>query len=299
MVIAKRPSKITLPQKNQGWNNLLEFLLKQFPLIDKSIWDSRFQRGKVHWLSGETVNANTGYQPGKTLCYYRELEQEPVIPYQHDIIYQDEHLLVACKPHFLPVTPGGKYINECLLERLREQQNLTDIVPLHRLDRETAGLVLFSVNKQSRGIYSQLFAQQKIHKQYQAVANVSAQYSNSPLPQHWTISNRLVPAKPSFIMKESRGEINACSKISLIAIDQQIGLFQLQPVTGKTHQLRLHMAKIGMPILNDKFYPILQPEQPLSFEQPLQLLAQSIDFIDPINQQPHHFTTKRKLGEWS
>jgi len=297
MVIATRPSKITLPQENKGWNNLLEFLVHKFPLIDKQIWTTRLSEGKVHWQSGEVVNANTSFQARQVLCYYREVQHEPTIPFEHHIIYQDEHILVACKPHFLPVTPGGKYINECLLERLR-QQGFPDIVPMHRLDRETAGLVIFSINNKSRGTYCQLFADRAISKNYQAIAKLPQSVLQQPLPKNWDISNRLEKSNPAFTMHETEGEDNAHSLISLLEIKNQSGLFELHPITGKTHQLRLHMMKIGLPILHDKFYPTLLSEQADNFNNPLQLLAKKLSFIDPLTEQQHQFETKRTLSSW-
>jgi len=296
MSIANRPSKITLPTQNKGWDNLLEFVTEQFPLIDKGIWIARFNAGKIHWLSGEIVNANSAFVANQTLCYYREVKQEPEIPFEHRILFQNEHILVADKPHYLPVTPGGQYVNECLLERLRKQTHLKDLVPLHRLDRETAGLVLFSVNKDSRGTYAQLFAEQKISKTYQAVADIS---QTTLVETNWTVNNRLEKGQPTFIMQQVDGAPNACSEIRLIDRAGQLGFFELNPLTGKTHQLRLHMMDIGYPILNDKFYPELEPKQPLSFDNPLQLLAKKLSFTDPISAEPLQFTSEQDLSTWN
>ena len=298
MAIANRPSKITLPQENKGWKNIAEFLIERFPLIEKSIWLSRLNLGKVHWQNGDRVDLNTAFVANRTLCYYREVEKELEVPFEHNIIHQDQHILVTCKPHFLPVTPGGQAVNECLLERLRQEQDLEDIVAMHRLDRETAGLVIFSINAKTRGTYCQLFADRKITKCYQAVAQLPETINSLALPQKWSITNRLQKSKPAFIMHEVDGDINAHSEISLVDKNNQLGLFDLKPITGKTHQLRLHMSKIGTPILNDKFYPKLLPEKPENFEQPLQLLAKSLSFIDPISGIQHHYNSQRKLSEW-
>jgi tRNA pseudouridine32 synthase/23S rRNA pseudouridine746 synthase len=311
MAIAKRPSHITLPSKNDQWATLLDYLAMKFPHISRDIWIARLTEGKMHWRDGETVNLDTAFIVNKTLCYYREVENDPIIPFKHDILYQNEHFLVACKPHFLPVTPGGKYVNECLLERLRQELDNPDIVPLHRLDRETAGLVLFSLNQKTRGIYSQLFEQKKISKNYHALANIKQ--LKIPDSSNWDIANRLVKSLPRFLMEEGEGEINAHTKITLKERDNDIGLFNLQPITGKTHQLRLHMMKIGAAILNDKFYPTLLPEEilpttiPKEIEQlrrlaiyqaPLQLLAKKLEFIDPLTKQSFSFESPRQLSQW-
>lgn len=309
--IASRPSKITLPADNQGWVTVLDFLIVHFPYIKKAIWIERLANNKIHWLDGEFITQDTLFMPSKQLCYYREVPNEPVIPFEHKIVYQDEHILIACKPHFLQVTPGGIYVNECLLERLRKENDLPDIVPLHRLDRETAGLVMFSTNPHTRSVYSQLFATTNIQKTYQAVSFLSEECqkgiaaNNSSLPMSWSIANRLQKSTPKFIMHEVEGEINARSEITLVEtkIDQNgqsLGMFELNPITGKTHQLRLHMQKIGMPILNDKFYPTLLPKETvLSFDNPLQLFAKKLTFVDPVSTELKTFESTRMLDTWS
>ena len=297
MAIANRPSEITLPAINQGWANLYEFLCWQFPRIDASTWQQRLQDGKVFWFNGDIVNAQTPFSPSRRLCYYREVVAEPQIPFTEEIVYQDEHLLVACKPHFLPVIPGGEYINECLLERLRQRLALPDLVAVHRLDRETAGLVLFSKQQSSRADYYQLFASGLIEKNYLAVAEIPAQVTAEP-GQCWQVNNRLEKSDPKFLMQQVQGDVNARSSIELLERQGQLGLFRLQPHTGKTHQLRVHMLGLGMPLLQDKYYPVLQPKFALDFQQPLQLLAAELSFVDPLTGQHRQFQSRRQLAAW-
>lgn len=297
--IAEQASEITLPATNSGWNTVLQFLCSQFPYIAEDIWRARIAAGKVHWFNGAAITATTAFTPSKRLCYYREVSNEPVIPFAHHILYQDEHIIVADKPHFLPVTPGGEYVNECLLARLKRQTGISDIVPVHRLDRETAGVVLFSVNAASRAQYYQLFSEGAAQKQYLAVARLANDASVSALPYCWHVANRIEKSQPRFINAIVPGQVNAISEICLSARHQDLGLFQLTPHTGKTHQLRLHMLSLGMPILYDKYYPILAPKQPLQWHQPLQLLAQSLSFIDPVTEQPQQFSSKQQLCAWS
>lgn len=297
MAIANRPSEITLPAINQGWANLYEFLCWQFPRIDASTWQQRLQDGKVFWFNGDIVNAQTPFSPSRRLCYYREVVAEPQIPFTEEIVYQDEHVLVACKPHFLPVIPGGEYINECLLERLRQRFALPDLVAVHRLDRETAGLVLFSKQQSSRADYYQLFASGQIEKNYLAVAEIPPQVMAEP-GQHWQVNNRLEKADPKFLMQQVQGDVNARSSIELLERQGQLGLFRLQPHTGKTHQLRVHMLSLGMPLLHDKYYPELQPKIALDFQQPLQLLAAELSFVDPLTGQQRRFQSRRQLAGW-
>ena len=297
MSIANRPSEITLPATNPGCANLLEFLCLQFPRIAADIWQARFAAGKIHWFGGEVVTATTPFSPSRRLCYYREVTAEPKIPFAHQLVYQDEHILIACKPHFLPVTPGGDYVNECLLERLKQQYQLADLVAVHRLDRETAGLVLFSKEPQSRAAYYQLFASGQIQKSYQAVAQLPAG-GHVTAGQQWQVNNRLEKSEPKFLMQPVAGEINARSIIQLLEVQQGLGLFQLQPLTGKTHQLRVHMLGLGMPLLYDKYYPQLLPKAELEFSRPLQLLAKTLSFVDPISGKQHDFCSERMLGSW-
>lgn len=296
--IARQASEITLPAVNNGWETVLQFLCCQFPFIGEAIWRERIAAGKVHWFNGAVITADTPFKPSKRLCYYREVTAEPLIPFAHDIVYQDQHIIVADKPHFLPVTPGGDYVNECLLARLQRQTGLSDIAPVHRLDRDTAGLVLFSVNPQSRAAYYQLFSEGVISKQYHAVARLSHNAADAALPRHWYIANRIEKSVPRFINAIVPGEANAISNISLVAKSGELGLFELTPHSGKTHQLRLHMLSLTMPILYDNYYPELQPKQAPQFDKPLQLLAKQLTFIDPLTQTPQQFSSKQQLLAW-
>lgn len=297
MAIALRPSEITLPPNNQGWANLYEFLCWQFPRIAPDIWQQRLQDGKVHWFGGEVVSLQTPFSPSRRLCYYREVIAEPQIPFVEEVLYQDEHILVACKPHFLPVIPGGEYIHECLLERLKQKLQLPDLVAVHRLDRETAGLVLFSKQPASRADYYQLFASGLIEKSYLALAHIPATVPAEP-GQQWQVQNRLDKAEPKFLMQQVAGDVNARSSIELLQRQDSLGLFKLTPHTGKTHQLRVHMLGLGMPLLHDKYYPQLQPKTALDFSAPLQLLAAELRFTDPLCGEKRQFRSARQLACW-
>ncbi len=296
MSIARQASEITLPADSNGCVTVLQFLCRQFPFVGEALWRERIAKGKVHWFGGEPITVDTPFKASKRLCYYREVTQEPVIPFTHSIVYQNNHILVADKPHFLPVTPGGEYVNECLLARLKRDTGLDDIVPVHRLDRDTAGLVLFSVNADSRPAYYQLFSQAKISKSYQAVARLTPTLCNATLPVNWHIANRIEKSQPAFINAIVPGEVNAMSDISLQQHADGLGLFELTPHSGKTHQLRLHMLSLGMPILHDNYYPVLQPKRPPQFDKPLQLLAKTLSFIDPVTNSLQVFTSQQQLA---
>ncbi|MFA7553206.1 MAG: pseudouridine synthase [Spongiibacteraceae bacterium] len=300
--IAKEPSKLSLPRVNPGVKTVLEYLILKFPSISAELWRQRIQQGKIHWHDRSLITAESAFKAQQRVYYYREVECEPLIPLEESILFEDELLLVAYKPHFLPVTAGGAYINECLQNRLRDKTGIATLQALHRLDRATAGLVLFSKNQNMRQPYHHLFATQQMHKTYQAIACVT-QSKHQQIPfvgQHWEIKNRLIRAEPKFTMRiapeQANNPANSHSIIRCIQRSADKALFELNPITGKTHQLRLHMQALGWPILNDKYYPTLQQKSSDDYDKPLQLLAQQLKFIDPVNHQQRIFNSNTKLS---
>ena len=291
MAISPSASVVTLPAAEKPYPSLLEFLTRRFPHVSSDCWLQRIEAGKVRDADGTPITADTAYTPHSRLFYFREVPQERMIPFAEQILFHNEELLVACKPHFLPVIPGGGYVNECLLHRLRKRIGNDDLVPLHRIDRETAGIVMFSANKKSRGLYSRLFAEGRVEKSYQALA----EYGGAPQGTSWSMENRIVKGEPWFRMKVVSGEANARSNIRLREVNGSIARFDLFPITGKTHQLRIHMSALGFRILNDRYYPELQPEQADDFEKPLRLIAKSIRFRDPVAGTIREFCSEREL----
>ena len=174
------PSYIWLPEGQ--WNTLLDFLSSHFPHIEKRVWQQRFADGEIRDAQGALLQEESPAKRGMCVFYYRELEQETPIPFQEHILFQDEHLLVVDKPHFLPVTPSGRFVNESLLVRLKKKTGISDLSPIHRLDRETAGVMLFSTQKSTRGAYQALFQQKEIKKTYHALAPASVSYTHLTLP---------------------------------------------------------------------------------------------------------------------
>lgn len=294
MPISEYPSKLSLPQTNPGVVTVLEYLLIKFPYIDAQAWQQRMADGKVHFHDGSLITAQTHFQPQQRVYYYREVESEPVIPFKETILFQDEHILVAYKPHFLAVIPGGVYVNECLQNRLRRSTGIDTLTAMHRLDRMTAGLVLFSVNPDTRHCYHQLFATGKIQKIYQAIATIKAE--EDLVGQQWVVKNRIEHSDPRFLMRVTEGEANSHSVIRCVEQTAQQGLFEQNPVTGKTHQLRLHMQVLGWPILNDKYYPQLQEQSADDYTAPLQLLAKQLDFVDPVTGEGRNFCWEGNLS---
>ncbi len=289
MAISQYPSKLTLPQVNPGVATVLDYLIGKFPGIDAKVWRQRAIDGKLHWHDGTAITAASLYRPQQRVHYYREVEHEPVIPFNETILFEDAHILVAYKPPFLAVTPGGVYVNECLQNRLRLRTGHENLQALHRIDRATTGLVMFSVNPQTCHLYHQLFATRQIHKTYQAIAKIDDAGGKPLSGQQWQVINRLQRADPRFLMRVADGAPNSHSRIRCLQRYEDKALFELEPVTGKTHQLRVHMQTLGWPILHDRYYPTLQPKSADDFAQPLALLAQQLRFTDPLTQRPRAF----------
>lgn len=291
MGISKHPSVVTMPKAEKPYPSILAFLSKRFPAISREIWEKRISEGKVLDEKARRITLDTEYAPLRRVFYFREVSTEPFVPFAEKILFLDDEILVACKPHFLPVTPGGRYVDECLLNRLRSSTGIADLAPLHRIDRETAGLVLFSVNRKSRGLYGKLFLNGLIEKTYQALAACQPFQETAS----WEIDNRIERGEPWFRMKTVPGTINARSAIKLVEVKGERARFTLQPRTGKTHQLRIHMSGLGFGILNDRYYPELQAESEDNFDTPLQLVAQKLRFKDPLSGRIREFASERGL----
>ena len=276
------------------WPLLLDFLVERFPAIDRSVWCARVVAGEVLNASGQPLALDAPFITGTKIFYYRSVPSEIVVPFEERIVFQDAYLVVADKPHFLPVAPVGRYVQQTLLVRLKKRLGIESLAPMHRIDRETAGLVLFSIQPSTRAAYQAMFRDRAVIKKYEAIASVRPDLT---LPT--TVRNRLADA-PSFMqMQVVDGAPNAETRIELFAVRGQLARYGLQPATGQRHQLRVQMNALGMPILNDQIYPHHLPETPdgaqPDFSQPLQLLAKSLEFIDPVTGKKRLFDSERKL----
>lgn len=269
---------------------MTDFLAERFPAIGRTVWLDRMQCGLVADEHGVAVTEARPYTAHLRLYYYRALPQEARIPFDETLLYQDEHLLVVDKPHFLPVTPSGRYLQETLLVRLKVRLGLESLTPIHRIDRETAGLVVFSCRSADRDAYQGLFRQHAIEKYYEAVAPWRADLE---LPT--TRRSRIVQDQPFFRQREAPGPPNSESHISLLSVIGSWARYGLCPVTGKKHQLRVHMNALGLPIMNDRIYPAVNPVPDDDFARPLQLLAKAIAFTDPVTGQARRFESRHEL----
>lgn len=273
------------------WVTVLDFLAMRFPHIAPEIWRQRLVTGKVSDEQGQVLDEHSRYRPGATLCYYREVPPEAVLAGPVTIVHGDAHLLVADKPHFLPVMPGGRFVRETLLVRLREQLGEPDLVPVHRLDRDTAGLVLLSRRPDTRDAYTALFRSRAIRKTYEVLAPLREDLAE---PLHYR--SRLEDAEEFFRSREVAGEPNSASIIQLIGECRGLGRYRVQLLTGRKHQIRVHFAALGIAIENDRLYPVWQPDLPDDAGRPLQLLARELAFTDPVSGEDRHFISGRVLS---
>ena len=282
------PSCVGLPAG--GWPTFTDFLAERFPAIPRATWLERMAAGLVVDEFGGMVSAERAYRGHMRLYYYRALPVEPRIPFEAAVLFQDEHLVVADKPHFLPVTPSGHYLQETLLVRLKNQLGIDSLIPIHRIDRETAGLVLFCVRPKERDAYQALFRRHEVVKHYEAIApwRPDLQF---PLRR----KTRIVEDEPFFRQREMPGEANSETLIEVLQVRGEQALYALSPVTGKKHQLRVHMNALGLPICNDRIYPPVEVTPDDDYTQPLQLLARSIAFTDPLKRQPRKFVSRLNL----
>lgn len=274
---------------NSG-RTVLECLVRRFPRMAADTWISRMGNGHVVDENGTRLTPDSPCRTGGYIFYYRELEKEAPIPFEETVLYGDDHIVVADKPHFLPVVPSGRYLRETLLVRLKEKLRLDNLVPLHRIDRETAGIVIFSHNPESRGKYASLFQRRSVHKVYEALA-LHVPGLQFPIER----ASRIVAGKPFFRMEETQGPPNAHTRISIIEIKHEIARYRLEPLTGRKHQLRVHMAALGIPILNDRIYPVTLPAGEDDLSRPLKLVARSVEFADPLTGRPRYFESGMRI----
>ena len=239
---------------------------------------------------GAPLAVDAPYRLGAEIRYFREVADEAAIPFQETLLHVDAHLVVADKPHFLPVTPAGGHVRETLLARLVQRLGNPDLVPLHRIDRDTAGLVLFSADPATRDAYQSLFRQRRIHKRYEAIAPALPDLA-FPLLH----ASRLEAGEPFFRMREVDGAPNSETRIDVIERAGDSWRYALEPVTGRKHQLRVHMAALGAPIRNDRLYPELTPVAADDYARPLQLLARALAFVDPLTGAERRFESRLQL----
>lgn len=281
------PSRYQLPSAH--WPTVLDALCERFASVTRAAWLDRFARGRVLGEDGAPITSSDACKVGMEIHYYREVSHEATCAEQETVLHVDADLVVVDKPHFLAAVPSGPYVRDTLLARLTRRFGNTDLVPLHRLDRLTAGLMLFSARHETRGLYQSLFRERAIHKEYEAIA--------APLP-HLQFphrrESRIERGEPFFRMRECEGDPNSVTDIDIISRGESGWRYRLRPITGRKHQLRIHLAALGAPISGDPLYPLLRAGED-SPTQPLRLLARSLRFVDPIDGRTRIFLSDREL----
>lgn len=282
-------SKICLPKLPSPPNTVFEFLCERFAHVGQKAWQDRFGQGLV-LAEGVPLSLSSPYQAGQVVYYYRQVADEVVVPFCHRVLFENDDIMVVDKPHFLTVSPAGEYVKQTLLTRLKAQTGNDMLSPVHRLDKDTAGLILISKNPDTRHLYHELFAHHRIHKIYHAIAPASAQPVPSELRLH------LERGEPFYVMRVNVDK-PANTHTAIRVLDTQDGLskYELTPTTGKLHQLRVHLNHLGVPILNDPFYPTVNHRPKGDFDLPLQLLAKELCFIDPVTGDEYHFESSLSL----
>jgi len=278
------------------WHTLLEFLTARLPAVADE-WPQRLAAGDVLNAQGQPVSASAPAVSGDLLWYWRSLHAEARVPFEVEVLHQDDDLLVVDKPHFMNVTPGGRHLQETVLVRLKQQTGIETLVPVHRLDYETAGLLMFTVRPEVRGAYHALLRDRRVHKVYEAVAPWRADLQ-LPLTCFHHLQEK---AGDAFMQMEVLPRVpNAQTTVELIQQFGELAHYRLVPHTGRKHQLRAQLNALGIPIVGDRIYPHLwpmpAPDAVPDYSQPLQLLARELVFEDPITGHERRFFSQRKLA---
>ncbi len=245
---------------------------------------ARVRAGEVVDADGAVIDQTTVLRAGSAVYLYRDLPDEVPVPFDLPVLHRDAHLVVVDKPHFLATMPRGRHVAQTALVRLRRALDLPELSPAHRLDRLTAGVLLFTVRRDVRGAYQTLFARAAVRKTYLARAGVDP---GLVFPQ--VVCNRIVKRRGTLQAVCESGEPNAETLIEQVGE----GHYRLTPRTGRTHQLRLHMASLGLPIEGDPLYPQVRAVADDDFSTPLRLLAHTLEFVDPIDGRQRRFVSRQ------
>ncbi|MFE8945648.1 RluA family pseudouridine synthase [Streptomyces sp. NPDC007856] len=287
------PVRVRLPYGGT-WATVREHLVERLTGAGPGMIESMFDSGLIVGADGRAVAPDAPYEPGMFVWFHRELSAEVPVPFPVHVLHRDEHIVVADKPHFLATTPRGSHVAETALARLRCELDIPTLTAAHRLDRLTAGLVLFTVRPEERGAYQTLFRDRRVRKEYEAVAPYDPALA---LPR--TVRSRIVKERGVLAAREVEGEPNAETHIEAAGHRGGLARYRLVPATGQTHQLRVHLNALGVPVLGDPLYPeVTAPVPAGDFRRPLQLLARRLEFTDPVTGAEHTFVSGRALQAW-
>jgi tRNA pseudouridine32 synthase/23S rRNA pseudouridine746 synthase len=285
------PVRVRLPVGGP-WETARDYLVARLTGAGEGVVDGMLRDGRIVRADGEPLAHDAPFTPGLYVFFHRELPAEVPVPFPLDVLYQDDTLVVADKPHFLATTPRGGHVAETALARLRRGLDLPHLSPAHRLDRLTAGVALFVVRPQARAAYQELFQSRAVRKEYEAVAPYAPSLA-LPLVRR----SRIEKQRGELTAREVPGEPNAETRVELLErIGPSHARYRLLPATGRTHQLRVHLDALGIPIVNDPLYPAVLATAPDDFSRPLQLLARALEFTDPLTGELRRFESRRALG---
>lgn len=292
------PVRVRFPEDAAGaWPTVRDHLLDRFAgAIGAARVDAMLAGGRFVGADGGAVGGDEPYTAGRHVWFHRDFAPEVPVPFPVEVVHRDAHLVVVDKPHFLATTPRGRHITETAVARSRAFLGITALQPAHRLDRLTAGLVLFVVRPEERGAYQTLFRDRLVRKEYEAVAPYDPRVT---LPR--TVRNRIVKERGILAARVEPGEANSETRIELLEHRAGLGRYRLLPATGRTHQLRVHMNGLGLPLVHDPVYPVVRPEPAPGREdygRPLQLLARVLEFTDPVTGAERRFESGLRLSAW-
>ncbi|MCJ1679607.1 pseudouridine synthase [Streptomyces sp. APSN-46.1] len=290
------PVRLRLPSDPDGlWPDLGAYLADRYAgTRGERTMPALLRSGRVLGEGGRVLRPDDPYEAGRYLWFHRDMPPEPPVPFPIGVVYRDEHLLVADKPHFLATTPRGSHVTQTALARLRHELDLPALSPAHRLDRLTAGLVMFSIRPEDRGAYQLLFQDRRVEKEYEALAPLDPEIT---LPRK--LRSRIEKTRGVIAAAEiPGGEPNAETLVELAESKGDVGRYRLTPHTGRTHQLRVHMNSLGLPILGDPVYPEVTDPDPRDYRRPLQLLARFLSFTDPVTGLSHRLESRLTLRAW-
>lgn len=282
-------ARLRMPAEG-SWPTLREHLVERLPRVAPERIDAMLRTGAIVG-SGGPLAEDAPFVPGSLIWFHRDLPDEVRVPFDIPVLHRDDRLLVVDKPHFLATIPRGRHIQQTALVRLRRELDLPTLSPAHRLDRATAGVLMFVIDPAYRGAYQNLFRDRRVGKTYLALAGFDPELE---LPR--TVRSRILKERGVVCAREVPGPVNAETRIELLERHGDHARYRLTPLTGRTHQLRLHLASLGIPIVNDDLYP--EPtERPLDdFTAPLRLLAASLEFTDPVTGEHRRFDSRAKLS---
>ncbi len=286
--------RVRLPADPEGvWGTVRDHLVARYGrVVGVERVDAMFAGGEFVGVDGRPVVPDEPYTAGRYIWFHRDLPGEETVPFEVGIVHRDERIVVVDKPHFLATTPRGRHVAETVVARLRRDLGMPELQAAHRLDRLTAGLVLLVVRAEDRGAYQTLFRDRRVRKEYEAVAPY-----NPGLALPVTVRSHIVKERGVLAAYEVPGaEPNSESRVELVERRGGLGRYRLVPETGRTHQLRVHMNALEVPLVGDPLYPVVLDDGPEDFQRPLQLLARALEFPDPFTGAVRRFESRLRLS---